>query len=120
MELKRKYRHVSRYELRLITLHRKIKRNKSPQPKIRELIENGWLRRNLLSLTASYHLLSNYGESGTIAAIFGGITLLLPALIWIVQGEGERQNAFERSLTDFLPFLPFRGGIEIEIGDYLV
>jgi hypothetical protein len=52
--------------------------------------------------------------------MFDGITLLLPALIWIVQGEGERQNAFERSLTDFLPFLPFRGEIEIEIRDYLV
>jgi hypothetical protein len=51
MELKRKYRHVSsKYEF---TLHKglRLKRDKSPLPEVEDLIENGWLRRNLTGLS---------------------------------------------------------------------
>jgi len=63
MELKRNYRHVSsKFELRLISYLRKLKGDKSSQPKVEELIENGWFTRHF-SLTGLYYHLARYGES---------------------------------------------------------
>jgi uncharacterized protein YjbI with pentapeptide repeats len=102
MELKRKYR--------------EIKSDKIPH----QIKENGWLRRNLLSLTGLYHLISSYGESVLRPTIIGGTSIAIPTLIWTVQNDEEWQNNLERSLSSFLPFLPFGSQTEIGIEDYFI
>jgi uncharacterized protein YjbI with pentapeptide repeats len=87
MELKRKYRHVSsKYELKLITLHRKLMRDKSLLPKVGELIENGRFRKQL-SLTGLYYHLSRYGESISRPTLIGAITVFLSTLFWVTQSN---------------------------------
>jgi uncharacterized protein YjbI with pentapeptide repeats len=147
MELKRKYRHVSsKYELKMIALHRQLKGDKSPLPKTGDLIKNSWFSRHF-SLTGLYYHLSRYGESISRPALIGVIIVFLSALFWVTQsnpilephfdpsleattstfvGFREFRNdtqwlkAFERSFADFLPLLSLGGEIKVGIIDYII
>jgi uncharacterized protein YjbI with pentapeptide repeats len=148
MELKRNYRHVSsKYELKLISFHRKLKRDKSPLPNVGELIENGWFRKHL-SLTGLYYHLSRYGESISRPTLIAVITVTLSTLFWVTQSNptlephfdsslaetvgnstfvGFREvyndtqwlKALERSFADFLPLLP-AGDFKVGIIDFII
>jgi hypothetical protein len=131
MELKRKYREV--------------KSEKGP-PRI---AKNRWPRRNLLSLIGWYHLLSDYGEGILKPFITGAIVLALSTFFFSMQSNLtlepglpffpsnntttstfvglERSvntthalEAFERSLTDFLPLLSIEGDVRLGIIDYII
>jgi uncharacterized protein YjbI with pentapeptide repeats len=141
MELKRKYRPISsKYELKLVTLHRKLKRDKNTLPEVGEFIENGWFMKHF-SLTGLYYHLSKYGESISRPTLIGAITILLSTLFWVTQSNPTLEpnsttstfvgfenavngtqwlKAFERSFADFLPLLSLGGDIKVGIIDYII
>ena len=95
-------------------------------------------RRNLFSLTGWYYHLSKYGESIWRPTLAGLVIVFLSTLFWLMQidPKGEPfsnivgfsnareitawQTAFERSMTDFLPILSTKEGIEEGIIDYVI
>jgi hypothetical protein len=152
MELRRKYGEVpsiSDFKLKLFTLGKKLKREKSPLPEVTyHLRENCWFRRNF-SLTGLYYHLSRYGESISRPALIGAVTLFLSTLFWLTQsnptlephfdpslaetaststfvGFREIGNAtqwlkgFERSLAGFIPLLSLGGETKVGIIDYII
>ena len=136
MELKRTYRQVSsKYELKLMSLNRKLKRDRSPLPEVGQLIENGKFRKHL-SLTGLYYHLSRYGESISRPALIAAITLFASTLFWGMQRDPSLEPhfiglekvgnaaqwliAFERSIADFIPFLSLGSDIKAGIIDYVI
>ena len=81
-------------EVKLITLHRKVKRDKrSPLPNVGELIENGWFRKHL-SLTGLYYHLSRYGESISRPTLIAVIIVTLSTLFWVTQSNPTLEPHF--------------------------
>lgn len=146
MDLKRKYREISKKELRLITLFR-LKGDIRPLPEVGDIIENSWFTRNF-SLTGLYYHLSRYGESISRPTLIALITVFLSTLFWVTQGNPTLEphfdptletvststfvgfekagnatqwlEGFERSLAGFLPFLSAGGETQVGIIDYII
>ena len=129
MELKRKYREVRPKNYTSVVVK-----------------PNGWLRRNL-SLTGLYYYFSNYGESIVKPTIIAAITIGLSTLFWLMQSNPtlqptfssnahfpysnftglanatnytQWQEAFKRSLEDFVPVLSIGSDIKVGIVDFIV
>jgi hypothetical protein len=124
-------------------LFKKLKRDKNPIPKIETTIrKNHPLIAHFFSLTALYHLFSNYGESIIRPTIIGAVTVGLSTLFWLMQSEPTLEPhffinstlynstshfvylnqtgnmtqwlvAFQRSFGDFLPVLSLPSDIKI-------
>jgi uncharacterized protein YjbI with pentapeptide repeats len=137
MELKRKFREtpsVSSLKLKFKSIIR-LKWDNSTLPDVTyELKKNNWFRRQF-SLTGWYYHLSRYGEAVLWPTLSGIVIVSLSTLYWSMQvnplidpsfiGTKQLQNqthiwkAFERSMVDFLPILPF-GIRETVFQDYLI
>ena len=134
MELKRKYRKVrsipispKRILIRKILHHLKILRYIETETDS-YIVLNNWWRRNYFSLTGIYRLISNYGESLTLAIIFITIIFFLFTFFWVSQPDPLTTNpsifqykefdqlynqtqwtvSMKRSISDLIPFLPFK------------
>jgi hypothetical protein len=97
MELKRNYR-----EVRTRTSY--------------EIVKNDWVRRNL-SLTGLYNLFSKYGESWVRPVVLSTLTLVAATMYRLINTFDFQlsfntetlwfmKDIFEKTLIDFLPFIP--------------
>jgi hypothetical protein len=97
MELKRKYRDVpsiSNLKLKLITLGKRLKRDKSDLPRVvYHLEENCWFRKHF-SLTGLYYHLSRYGESISRPTIFAAVIVFASTLFWVTQSNPILEPSF--------------------------
>jgi hypothetical protein len=98
----------SQYELRLNTLHRKLrsklrfqlKWDKGPPPEVPyvvRLMENSWFTRHF-SLTGLYYHLSRYGESISRPTLIAVITVILSTLFWLTQSNPTLEPHFDPSI----------------------
>lgn len=96
--MKRNFREaptISRTRLKFLILFKKLKRDKNPIPKIETTIrKNHPLIAHFFSLTALYHLFSNYGESIIRPTIIGAVTVGLSTLFWLMQSEPTLEPHF--------------------------
>ena len=90
MELKRKYRetpNVSFTKIKFLSYIKKLKRDKTHNPKVEYILrENKWPRRNI-SLTRSYHFLSKYGESLLRPILVGIAILVFSTFLFVTQSN---------------------------------
>ena len=86
MELKRKYREVtpsSKLSERSIDSPGLESEAKSDQEILPRVKENGWLRKNIFTLTAWYYHLSRYGEDLIRPTVTGIVIILLSTFFWM-------------------------------------
>ncbi len=147
-ESRLRYDEAGRFFIKEMELKRKFREVKSEKGTPR-IAKNRWPRRNFFSLIGWYHLLSDYGESILKPFMTGAIVLALSTVFFSMQSnlilesflpffpsnnttistfaELERAvntthwfEAFERSLTDFLPLLSIGGDVSLGIIDYII
>jgi uncharacterized protein YjbI with pentapeptide repeats len=86
-EFRRRYDEAGKFFIREMEIKRKYREVKSKGSPDYEIKKNCWFRRNILSLTGWYHILSNYGESLWRPAVAGIIIILLATIFFACQSN---------------------------------
>jgi len=86
-EYRRRYDEAGKFFVREMEIKRNYREVKSKTSSGYEIKKNGRVRRNILSLTGWYHLLSNYGESLWRPTLAGIVIALLATFFFVCQNN---------------------------------
>jgi hypothetical protein len=145
-EFRLRYDEAGEFFIKEMELKRKYREDISEDGSRVIVKPNSWLRRNL-SLTGLYYRFSTYGESIAKPAIIAAITGGLSTLVWLMHSNPtlqpsfssnvripysnftglanatnyvQWQEAFKRSLEDFVPVLSIESDTKVGIVDFIV
>jgi hypothetical protein len=133
-EFRLRFSDAGRFFIKEMEIKRKNKLIKSQYELEFPYKKKNWAERNI-SLTGLYYHLSRYGEDILRPTMLGFGLIVISTLLLAIQFNPNTETissrtesihlydiygAFERSLKNFIPFLPFENSVDAGLADYLM